>query len=234
MEKPKAGLHKKISSIFDGVPVPGAGDGQQSSSAAAAGFKGHIPSRPPPAPIQTHIHPRMPQSLPAKPDFRTGIPKKSFGDEIIEKLGTLKLGHLADKQNIKILIIPLLFIILIFVFYRNFAGSSQSAQKDTETPNIKNAADITASASAIVWQKPEPYPVYMRDPTQVSAAGVSVAGTGSIAVKGIVYSEDKPSAVIGNEIMYEGDTIGGVTVLKINNDSVEFSGQGKVWTQKVQ
>lgn len=229
MEKPKAGLHKKISSIFDGVPVPKPGEEQQLSQPAAANFKGHIPPRP-------QIPPRMPQtppSRPPEPDIFPQTLKHSISEYVIEKLAALKLQQFADKQKIKILIVPLLAIILIFVLYWNFAGSSQLETTMPEAGNVKGISDVVTSASAIVWQKPEPYPVYMRDPTQVSAAGAYMAGTGSIAVGGIVYSADNPSAVIGNEIVHEGDTIGGVTILKINQDSVEFTSQGKVWTQKV-
>jgi hypothetical protein len=228
MEKPKAGLHKKISSIFDGVPVPKSGDEQQLPPLPGADFRGHIP----PQPQMSLRRPQSPPPRPSQRDVFVGTAKPGFFDDIIEKLAALKPQQLADKQKIKILIVTILAIILILVLYRSFAGSSKSVAEGPDAQNVK--VGPAAAASAIVWQKPEPYPVYMRDPTQISTAGSYAAGTGSIAVRGIVYSEDRPSVVIGNEIMYEGDTIGGVTILKINNDSVEFKGQGKIWTQKVQ
>ena len=54
-----------------------------------------------------------------------------------------------------------------------------------------------------------------------------------IIVKGILYTEDNPSVVIGNQIVHEGETIRGVSVIKISQDSVEFEMNGKRWTQKV-
>ncbi len=53
-------------------------------------------------------------------------------------------------------------------------------------------------------------------------------------VSGIFYSKDKQSAVINNKIVvYEGDTIDGVTIVKIYKDKVEFTKNGKNWVQKV-
>jgi len=53
-------------------------------------------------------------------------------------------------------------------------------------------------------------------------------------VTGILYSEDKPSAVIGNRIVYEGDTLHGINVVKIYKDKVEFEKNGQRWTQPVE
>ncbi|MDD5065254.1 MAG: hypothetical protein PHQ35_10925 [Phycisphaerae bacterium] len=53
-----------------------------------------------------------------------------------------------------------------------------------------------------------------------------------ITVKGILYSADNPSALIGEKIVREGDIIDGVKVVKINKDSVEFERDGEKWTQR--
>jgi hypothetical protein len=53
-------------------------------------------------------------------------------------------------------------------------------------------------------------------------------------VTGIVYSADKPAAVVDRKIVYEGDVIYGVKVVKIYQDSVKFSKKSKNWEQKVQ
>ncbi len=54
-------------------------------------------------------------------------------------------------------------------------------------------------------------------------------------VRGILYSKTKPSVVIGDKrkIMYEGNTIHGVTIVKIHKDKVEFAKNDQRWTQKV-
>jgi hypothetical protein len=53
-------------------------------------------------------------------------------------------------------------------------------------------------------------------------------------VTGIVYSADKPSAIVDRKIVHEGDVIYGATVVKIYRDSVKFSKKSKNWEQKVQ
>ncbi|GAF96518.1 unnamed protein product, partial [marine sediment metagenome] len=51
---------------------------------------------------------------------------------------------------------------------------------------------------------------------------------------GVLYSADKPSAIIDRSIVHKGDTIHGVTVVKIHKDKVGFDKNGKKWEQKVQ
>jgi len=56
-----------------------------------------------------------------------------------------------------------------------------------------------------------------------------------VLVRGILYSETRASAVLGDKrkIVYEEDTIQGVTIVKIHKDKVEFVKNGQRWTQKV-
>ena len=64
------------------------------------------------------------------------------------------------------------------------------------------------------------------------------AGEGVIrrrgVVTGIMYAEERSSAVVDSEIVYEGDTIHGVRVVKIHSDKVEFQRKNKRWSQGVQ
>ena len=52
-------------------------------------------------------------------------------------------------------------------------------------------------------------------------------------VNGILYSEDNPTALIGHQIVHEGDTVGDVSVIKVHKDKVEFTKNGRRWTQAV-
>jgi len=54
-----------------------------------------------------------------------------------------------------------------------------------------------------------------------------------IIISGIVYTEDKPSILVGNMILYKGDEIMGVKILNINRNSVELEQGDKKWTQQV-
>lgn len=52
-------------------------------------------------------------------------------------------------------------------------------------------------------------------------------------VTGIVYSKDKPSALINGKIVHKGDKINEIKIVKIGKDRVEFEKNGKNWEQKV-
>lgn len=52
-------------------------------------------------------------------------------------------------------------------------------------------------------------------------------------VRGVLCVEEDSSALIDEHIVKEGETIYGVTVVKIDKDAVEFSKYGKTWRQRV-
>ena len=56
----------------------------------------------------------------------------------------------------------------------------------------------------------------------------------NLAITGILYSEDNPSAIIGGAIVKEGDMIDDVKVVKIRKNIVEFEKNGEKWTQGTQ
>ena len=111
---------------------------------------------------------------------------------------------------------------------------STPSSKKTKNLSLGPAIAVAASKDEIDWQIPEPYPTTLRDPMQFGRVTAAQAATGGLIVKGIVYSQDSPSAVIGTQIVREGDKVLGATIVKINKDSVEFEMNGKTWTQKVQ
>jgi len=61
--------------------------------------------------------------------------------------------------------------------------------------------------------------------------------TQKVLISSIVYSADKASVVIDDRIVHEGDTVGGVTVVKIFKDRVLFekenAGTTLRWTEKI-
>jgi hypothetical protein len=52
-------------------------------------------------------------------------------------------------------------------------------------------------------------------------------------VTGIVYSKDKPAAIVGSQVVHPGENIGKVRIKAISPDSVQFEKNGKQWTQGV-
>ena len=53
-------------------------------------------------------------------------------------------------------------------------------------------------------------------------------------VTGVIYNDEKPAAVIDNQIVHEGTTIHGVKVVKISRDKVQFQKNNRVWTQSIE
>ena len=111
---------------------------------------------------------------------------------------------------------------------------STLSRKINKSSTNEMAGVTIPAGSEIDGQIPASYPTMLRDPMQFGPATATQGETGKLIVKGIVYSEDNPSAVIGSQIVHEGDEVSGATVVKINKDSVEFEMNDKRWTQKVQ
>ncbi len=168
------------------------------------------------------------------------ISSQSYWQQIKGKLFQPKSGTSTAKQKAMVVMMPLLFIALIFMLFRG--GVFGTSAGHTEASTEETAPDVVSADAdnKIDWEVPEPYPTTLRDPMRLVPAEVSqterngTRKTTDIIVKSILYSEDKPSAVISGRIVYEGDKIRGASVIKINKDTVEFELNGKRWNQKVQ
>lgn len=173
----------------------------------------------------------------------------SVRQRIRDKIAGSKPGGRSTKDKVMVMLVPFLAIVMIFMFRQvlhRSPGKAKGAARD-ETPWV-TAAD---SGHEIEWEIPEPLPAAMRDPLKLSGKGYGQsaypdntrnqerdAATGQVVpavirIRGLVYSEDKPSVVIGNRIAYEGTRINGVTIVKINRDSVELEKDGKIWLQRM-
>ncbi len=238
----RVGLQKKVSSIFTGVPIPKDNGAQQSSGAPAPERPNYAPpshlagtKEKPQQPAQPVQPP--PKAAPAKqPKAVTTtkaakqIPWQQTLEQIKTRLFTPKPGVSPARQKAMVILVPVLFLTMIFVFSRVLSGPSP---KTTGAQSLGPSKAIAGSNNEIDWQIPELYPTTLRDPMQFGSVTTAQGGTGKLIVKGIVYSKNNPSAVIGNQIVHEGEKVLGATVVKINKDSVEFEMNGKRWTQKV-
>ena len=259
MAKHKAGLHKEISSIFDGTPIPKDRLGQQPFSEPKPEPKAPNYTKPATTseqtsqsqPPQPAIEPaRVPESKPPQQlPPQVAVPKKSQADiitktssqnqwqqswkQIKQKLFAPKTGVNTKRQVTTAVLIPVLFIVLILVLKQVLStGAPKTTLSQTLTPQ-----DATAAiADEIDWQIPPPYPETLRDPMQPASAATNPLqeGNNQLIVKGILYTEDNPSAVIGTKIVKTGEEVAGAKVVKINKDNVEFEMNGKTWKQKVQ
>jgi len=193
-----------------------------------------VPARQPKAAIGKNVSKKSPT---------VKISSQSFWQQIKNKLFKPKPGAGTAKQKAMVVMMPLLFVVLIFMLFRGgvfgtSAGHTEASTEDT-VPGV-----VTAGADTkIDWEIPAPYPTTLRDPMRLvpveipqteQAEQTETEKTIELIVKSILYSEDNSSAVIGNSIVHEGEKIRGVSVIKISKDSVEFEMNGKRWTQKVQ
>jgi len=173
---------------------------------------------------------RQPQPSPVTKPHRQ-IPLLKIWGQISAKLFASKPGGDSRRQKIMILAMPVLLVVFIFVLTQVLRTPARPAAK----PTNKSASSDAVFNGKINWELPAPYPKTIRDPMTFGAVATQTQeDTSKPMVKGIVYSEDNPCAVVGDRIVSAGDVVQGATVVKINRDSVEFAIGDKNWTQKVE
>lgn len=258
--KKRSGLHKEISSIFDGVPVPSDRTAAKPHTGPEQGQPGYDSPRPPQNPQIPGSYQRLKSGAAAHSKTAVAAAVVPAGplQQLVKKLFASKAGVSSARQKAAVLLIPVLLVALVFLLSRAF-DISLFKTKTTVPPKPAVPAG-TASTTEIAWQKPDPYPVGLRDPmkltdemaaqinaeaqAKVDAVTQNQANTDTtkpqttvveeLSVKGILFSDDNPSAVVGTRIAHVGDVIAGATILKINKKSVEFEKDGQTWTKTVE
>jgi hypothetical protein len=253
MAEHNEGLQKRVSSIFSGVPIPKSSGALQIPQQPASENTGNEPAKP------AHTHPEshnspcaavparqnqtdMPSELKPLPNIQPSnydinknqiqIRLQNIWETIKDRLLAPKPGVSTSRQIATVVMIPVLFVIMIVVFTKLFYKPST---KKTEPAASQPTSVAVAFDNKTDWQIPEPYPTGLRDPMQFGSSGAADTETsGPIVLKGIAYSEDSPFAIIGSQIVKEGDKIFDATIIKINQDSVEFEINGTRKIQKVQ
>ncbi|MHC4193703.1 MAG: thioredoxin domain-containing protein [Planctomycetota bacterium] len=64
-------------------------------------------------------------------------------------------------------------------------------------------------------------------------ARATMVSNKDVSLTGILYAKENPSAIVNGKVVREGDVVGGVIVLKIGKDMVEFERSGTQWSQGV-
>jgi hypothetical protein len=149
---------------------------------------------------------------------------------ILEKLLAPKPGVDPKRQKLMIVMIPTLVVILLVVLAQVFKSPAKNINAAVDTV----VSDVINTSSEITWQMPEPYPENLRNPMKAGTVSTAKVVTGDIVIRGILFSQDNPSALIGEDIVHEGDEVFGATVIKITKDNVQFERDGETWTQSVQ
>jgi hypothetical protein len=135
-------------------------------------------------------------------------------------------------------VLAVVFGVVMFISLGGVGQTRAAAAEAAEEPVIQGSG---TKKTAQDWTTPAPLPADLRDATsidsrQTGSTGDTSAdsGSGGLVVKGIVFSRNKPSAIINNQILTEGQTVNGITIVKITKEAVEFKANDKHWTQPVQ
>lgn len=251
----KSGLHKQIASIFNGLPEPKTQAKTPDANPASttprfvvedtAGGRGPL-STPKPELQQTGT--AQPGAAAAKSGRPMPLPKHTLSAAMRPrgpKLAELKkslMGNSSNPRQKKTALcagaLAAVFAIVLFVSLGGIGSSSSKPDKKPAGETVKTSADTAAKPTA--WKMPEPLPATIRDPMKpgtvpgATSDGAAAATTGELVVKGIVFSQDRPTALINNEIVKEGQVVEGITVVDIDRTEVEFELSGKRWKQPVQ
>jgi len=241
--KRKAGLHKKISAIFDGVPVPKdnalkpLGVNEQKQSAPPAEKARKVYAQPKPQ-VQEKTPEKLPaqnhqQKQPVKSIHRISARKTKSSD--FWRNAKIKLygspdGRIDKRQRNMTILVGVLSVVFAFVLIRIFGLSNKNTFNNTDA--LVNEKVLTpAGESEIQWNRPELYPSDLRDPMEYASS--RTYGGGELVVSGVVYSDD-PVAIIDGKMVREGAVIFGAKIIKINKNSVEFEDKnGKRFIIKV-
>jgi hypothetical protein len=252
MTKRRTGLQSEISSIFSGVPLQKERS-EPKPDGPSPKRQGSAPSAPPasraPAPrrqipdaptpwqgveqITKAVSPKVSEVTLSEKEIKS-IPRAvSRRKKKKKRLYSSTSGAHSAKQKAETIVSIFLILVLVVVLARPFrtavSDSMGSALAGQERNGFQAKADIE-----IDWPVPTVYRTDIRDPMTLGSRGQIYAQTLRPVVRGIVYSEESPFAIVGIEMMEEGEVVQGATILKINPDSVVFEKDGKTWTQKVE
>lgn len=257
----KSGLHKEISSIFDGVDVPRNSLSQEETDPLADWTEPEVqgvsqtdepqrtdgspgsallkrmtagPSESDPMPV---VQVGRPTPLPKSKTAGKVVRKSHFTSQIEKTIFGSQRGSLDPRQKKTAALVGILSLVFAAVMFVSLGGvgKTQAAERETsgDTATTQGSA---ALATAKNWTGPAPLPKDLRNATApvILQTAPEETSTEQWTVKGILFSKTNPSAIINNEVLSEGQTFNGITIVKITKNTVEFEANGKRWAQTVQ
>jgi hypothetical protein len=231
--KQRIGLGKKVSSIFDGVAVPGSQSGVGTSSVGSGTSSPGMS-----IPKQAD---RAPQSGPSRP------PQRAAHDFVLPQQ---KVSPTRQRVALAaMLLLAVVFAVLVWQLFLN--KPSPSAPKpmavSADPAIVAQPTAIKSHDSVIAYVRPGPWPADLRNPFRApplpsspimpESNGPVILPPPSLTITGIVVDkhDSKASmAMVNDREVHNGDKIGGVngvTVLKINEHSIDFECNGTKFTQ---
>lgn len=171
-------------------------------------------------------------------DANKKVARPGQWQQVKNKFFAPKPGTRPAKQKATAAMIPILASVFIFVLRQVFwtAPHTIEAAVENEKPG---AATTISTSNEIDWKIPDLLPSSLRDPLKMISSGNKQDDAEEpveiieLNVNGILHSEDNPSVLIDDRIAHEGEKISGVTIVKINKNSVEFELNGNKWEQSV-
>ena len=119
--------------------------------------------------------------------------------------------EMVSKKSRKTHVICLWFLANIIVW--NAVYGLYTAEKDT--PLWKTI--VTDNLISKLWDK---YPLVSKSPQK----GMVI---------GILFNDAESSALINDELVHEGDSIGSIKVVQIDKEKIYFEKNGEMWSQEV-
>ena len=241
----KAGLQKRVSSIFEDWHVPGKREEAPEAppepeivpDVSAPVKDESVPADPANDPV---LEQELSANEPPKPAF---VPMQQTDDEdvLVVREATIVTGR--KRYIIKYRIVAAVIVVFCLGFVGVTVNMLGTDVFSRSTPSAGLDADMTVDDASIVridWRIPDKFPDEMRDVMRPARYGRSVQPAAiyedkvEIVVRGILFSKDDPSAIIGTQIIYIGDEVKGATVIGITRQTVEFEKDGKQWIQNVE
>ena len=219
--KRKSGLHKKVSSIFAGTSLPddpSAKTPLADNDAVGAAKVGTAAADLPASGVGGHT---------AKPQYQHHTPATGPAHKTVAKVAPVLTEdrEYAASQKRKLFLVIGLCVVLALVFFFNFY---QTGEKTAANPDMPSDTAIAMKVSEIYWPEPELWPADIRDPMVFKADAAKLYALeskieGPFVLRGIVHQpQGSSSALIGTEILYEGDEIDGWTVKEVLRDIIRL------------
>jgi hypothetical protein len=152
-------------------------------------------------------------------------------------------GKTGDRrQKVMMALIPVLAVAMVGLLKHPLGA--RPATLAAAAP-LGEAVRTAVPEVEIAWEIPTPYEPGGRDPMQSTPPPAAMAVENDptiirpteppvdLIVTGILYSEDRPSAIVNTQVVYEGQQIAGATVEQIDREGVRFERNGRKWKQPV-
>jgi len=171
------------------------------------------------------------------PLIETSVP--SVGKQLQKKSVASKKALGKKGRKALVLSAPVLIIIIILIHRYCFRSAPQETEASASsspppisTPEVRNDVE---------WQVPELLPArvmdFLKDPEEEAEQKKQNKGPAKrkkeIDLRAILFSDQKPSAVVDGQILHIGDKVSDAIITNITKDSVEFENQGRTWSQKL-